>query len=494
LAFRAIVSKILTSGNTSVPKNKLLGFDDVLSLEIKEITDIYKKHVSSSQTVALSMLGSGRDLFVSAEGNQLATKAGKQVLDFTGGFGVLNHGHNHPRIMAAREQYAKKKIPEVHKNYLSPFIAGLSKNIAALLPADLNISYTPNSGAEAVEGAVKMAYKFHNGKRQYILSSDIAFHGKLLGAGGLTASREVEFSFPTIPNIQHFRFDDAGSLENVVERLRTGDGSSDIYAVLVEPFSASNLTASSEGFLRAARKICDNEGIVLIFDEIYSGWGKTGHLFNFMQWDGLVPDILTASKSFGGGKSSISLYVARDKIFRAAYDRLDDFMLHSTTYNGFGEEAATALEAVNIIVEDDYPAMARSIGLSIESRLKELKDKYPDDIQSFRGQGALWGLYFHENIVLLDTLKKALPSGLHHDELFLSKLITSAVVARLYEKHNILTGVAVNDKAALWIGPSIVTSEEELNTFFTSLNLVLENGLNCCLLKFITNRFRVLFD
>ena len=238
---------------------------------------------------------------------------------------------------------------EVHKNYFSPFLATLS-HIAKLLPEDLNISYFPNSGAEAVEGAVKMAYKFHNGKRKYILHSNISFHGKLLGAASLTGSPEVDFSFPRIPNVESFVYNDIQSLERQVNALKKDDGESDIYAIIIEPLNASSMLSCSKDFLQKLRQLCTNHKIVLIYDEVYTGWAKTGALFYFMKFQNVCPDIVTYAKSFGGGKSSISGYTAREHIFRKAYDNSNDATLHSTTYNGFGEETVTAIEAINIIL------------------------------------------------------------------------------------------------------------------------------------------------
>ena len=121
--------------------------------------------------------------------------------------------HNHPRILSARRNFNKMKRMEVHKTFFSPYLAALSHNVAELLPGDLNISYFPNSGGEAVEGALKMAYKFHNGNRKFVLHSDISFHGKLLGAASLTGSPELDFKFPQIPNVESFEYNNINSLK-----------------------------------------------------------------------------------------------------------------------------------------------------------------------------------------------------------------------------------------------------------------------------------------
>ena len=161
------------------------------------------------------------------------------------------------------------------------------------------------------------------------------------------------------------------------------DGGSDVYAI-VEPFHATTMTACTGEFLAGLRQVCDREGIALIFDEVYSGWGKAGQLFAFMAYD-VVPDALCMSKSFGGGKASISGLVVRDPVFQAAYGTDATALLQSSTYNGFGEECATALEAVAIAVEEDFPGRARHIHDVLNPGLRALKAKHPGAIREVRG-------------------------------------------------------------------------------------------------------------
>ncbi len=179
-------------------QERLLSIEDCENLDISQVWQYYRDYVNPGQVELISSFGFGQDLIVKAEGCWLETQSGRRILDFSGGIGVLNHGHNHPRILSARKTFQDKGYMEVHKNYFSPYLAALSHNIAKLLPADLNIAYFPNSGAEAIEGAMKMAYKYHRCKRQYILHSDISYHGKLLGAASISASCELHFRFPEI--------------------------------------------------------------------------------------------------------------------------------------------------------------------------------------------------------------------------------------------------------------------------------------------------------
>lgn len=456
----------------------LLSVEDAEQLSVGEVHDLYRRYVNRSQVKLMTSLGFGRELVDHAEGCWIHTRDGRRILDFTGGVGVLNHGHNHPRIIAARRRFQERSRMEVHKTYFSPYIAALGHNLAALLPEDLTMSFFPNSGAEAVEGAVKLAYKYHDGERGTVLSADIAFHGKLLGSGGLTGAQST-FTFPTIPGIDHFAFGDLDSVRETVARHRRADGTSDVYALLVEPFSATTMRECSEEFLRGVRDLCTAEGIVLIFDEIHSGWGKTGSLFHFMRYPGLVPDVMTTSKAFGGGKSSISGFVARESVFRPAYDNLLDALLQSTstTYYGFGEEAATAIEAVRVAVEDDYPARARAIGDQLVTGLRRIQDRFPDLVADVQGAGALQGIFLSGSPRLIELAARYAPGGLSRDPLLPHKLITAAVINTMYQKHGVYLYYTLNGKSPLVAAPPLVAGESEVAYFLTAFEETLALGM-----------------
>ncbi|WP_218042014.1 aspartate aminotransferase family protein [Streptomyces abyssomicinicus] len=466
----------------------LIGLDQAEAMTTEEVHDLYRRFVSRSQVSLIGSFGFGRDLVDHAEGAWIHLRDGRRVLDFTGGVGVLSHGHNHPRVLAARRRFQEARRMEVHKNYFSPYVAALSHNLAQLLPGDLNISYFPNSGAEAVEGAVKLAYKYHRGRRGTVLHTDIAFHGKLLGAGSLTASPEVHFPYPRIPGTDAFAYDDLESFRLALERHTDSAGDCDVYAVVLEPFSASSLRECSGAFLREVRRVCTELDIVLIFDEVYTGWGKTGALFHFMHHRGLVPDVVTTSKSFGGGKSSISGYIAREPVFRAAYDNLSDATLHSTTYYGFGEETATALEAVAVAVEEDFPARARELGERLEKGLAGVAARHPRLVREVKGRGALHGVFLTPGPALPAGLRERLPSAMARDPQAVSKLLTGAVIAALYRDHGILTFFGSNRLIALIVSPPLVTEPDEADLFVDALDEVLSRGATRLLAGFVREK------
>lgn len=467
---------------------QLITVESCEQLTARQVHDLYRKHVNRSQVSLMTSFGFGRELVERAEGAWLWTREGRRILDFTGGVGVLNHGHNHPRILAARKRFQDRHRMEVHKTYFSPYVAALSHNLAQVLPDDLNMSFFPNSGAEAVEGAVKLAYRYHGGKRTTILRADIGFHGKLLGSGGLTGTGG--FRFPEIPGVRSFPYGDLDAVRAAVATARTARGGCDVYAVIVEPFSASTMRCCSEEFLRGLRALCDAENIVLIFDEIYTGWGKTGSLFYFMRHPGLVPDVVTTSKSFGGGKSSISAYVAREPVFRKAFDSMADAVVHSTstTYYGFGEETATAIEAVNIAIEDDYPRRARDIERILAPGLARIHKEHPETVAGVAGAGALFGIFLDGGPRILDLAAKLAPRGLMADPRFRIKLITCSVVDALYRDHGIYTYYTLNGDNPLVAAPPLVVEPADVEFFVDSLDATLAKGLPRLLTRFVREK------
>lgn len=466
----------------------LIDPDECDDLNIGQVHELYRRFIDANQVSLMTAFGFGRELVDRAEGVWLYARDGRRILDFASGATGFNHGHNHPRVVSARARFAHQRRMEVHKTYFSPYVAALGHNLAQLLPGDLTLSFFPNSGAEAVEGAVKLAYRYHRGRRNTVLRSDIARHGRLLGSGSLSAGEPGRF--PGIPGVATYRYDDLDSVRAAVAEASFGRGPTDVYAILVEPFSAATLRQCSESFLRGLRRLCTTENIVLIFDEVRTGWGRTGTLFHFMRYPGLMPDLLTTSKSFGGGKASISACVAREPIFRGARGGLTDTLAHSTTtaYHGFGEETATAVEAVRIAIEDDYPGRAREIERLLGNGLRRLAGHHPNLIADIQGAGALFGVFLDGGPKVLDLAARLAPGGFRKDPHFRTKLITCAVVDALYRDHNIYTYYTLNGRNPLVAAPALVVSPDEIDRFLTALDATLARGVTRLLGQFVRQK------
>ena len=269
-------------------KTKLLSVKECKNLTLKQTKNLYNRYVNPGLTQSLETFSFGQDLVLKSENLTIHTKNKKKIMDFSGGLGVLNFGHNPKNILKERINFQKEKRMEVHKNFFSQYTAGLSYNLSQLFENKLTYSFFCNSGAEAVDGAIKMAYKFYNGKRNLILHSDIAFHGKLLGSLSVSADRESLFKFPKINFGRSYKYNNLDSLKSTIKKYKA----SNIFAIIVEPFSASTYNKCSEFFLQECLELGKKNNIRIIFDEIYTGFGKTGVPFFFQKYKNCYPNIL----------------------------------------------------------------------------------------------------------------------------------------------------------------------------------------------------------
>jgi putrescine aminotransferase len=266
-------------------KKKLYTIDDAKKLSINEIHEIYKNFINPNQTNIFSSLPFGNDIFEKAEGVYMHTSTGKKILDFTGGLGVLGLGHNHQEILKARIDFQKEKEIEVHKIIFSKYMAALSSSISYLLPENLTKSFFLNSGAEAVEAAIKVCFRSYKSKKKFILFSDKSYHGKLIGSGSISGSYRKDNQFPEMENCENFNFNDPIDLEKRVIECEKKGG---VYSVIIEPFSASLLQACSNTFMNKLFELKRKYRFKIIFDEVFTGFFKSKKMFYFQNFIDLV--------------------------------------------------------------------------------------------------------------------------------------------------------------------------------------------------------------
>ena len=462
---------------------KNLTINEAENLSIEEIKNLYTEFVNPKQTKIFSNFPFGKDVFSKAEGMYIFTKKNKKILDFTGGLGVLNHGHNNKRIMNTRIEFAKKSKMEVHKLVFSPYLAALSHNLSNILGSDLKRTFLCNSGAEAVEGAMKLAYRANKGKK-FILSSDKSYHGKLIASGTISGSQIKNNVFPKISNNEFFEFNDINSLSKKLSELESKGG---VYAVIIEPFSATLLKGCSSEFINGLIELRKKYKFSIICDEVYCAWYKCGEFFYFQKFSGFDPDIITLSKSIGGGKSSLSALVSNTKTYDKVYGSYETATLHTTTYNGFGEECATAIEAINILIDENYEKKVKSIEKKILENLKRLSEKYPKKIKGYQGEGSLFGIEFYSLIDQFEKLLINIPSEkIKSKGTLISKLNIASICSKLYSQHKILSFISEsNNSNFLYVAPSLIVSDDEIKYFFDSIEKVINENIDLELIKYI---------
>jgi putrescine aminotransferase len=450
-------------------------FDQADQLNYSEISKLYSKYSNMYLPNLYGKFSFGTDIVVSAQGEFLFTRDGKKLLDLTGGLGVANMGHNHPRILDTRRKFIEGNYIEIHKNYLNRFLAAASKNLSDILPKTLDFSFFCNSGAESVDGALKISYKYHNGSRKKVLKSDRSFHGKTIGAGSLSTgdnfvAGNARFSFQKIEGVLTYEFNNPIS---VLDLLRQNENN--VYAIFIEPFSCSTLTETSKNFLKIVFHECKKRDVIIVFDEIYSGFAKCGPNF-YMEKHGFTPDIVCLSKALGGGKSSISAYVSSKNVYQKSYGSLAGALMHSTTYNSFGEECATVIESTNILIDEKLSEKSKNLENLIKKKLNKLKDEFPGQIKEIRGSGTHFGILFHVKLESLQPLMKYVPITLIQDPLFIKKLVITSYIEKYYELFNVVTAFTSNQDVIWNISPAPITNEKILSLQLDNIRHVLKIG------------------
>jgi taurine---2-oxoglutarate transaminase len=328
------------------------------------------------------------------EGVYLYDYDGKKYIDFSSGLMNVNIGHGDQRVTQA----VVKQMQEV--SYVTPSCVtkvrgDLGKKLAEICPGDLNKAFFTLCGATSIENAIKLA-RLYTGRHK-ILSRYQSYHGSSNGA--MTASgdpRKLPVDSQQAPNFVHFdlpyayrwEYGEENLLKDAVaslERIIAYEGPANIAAILLEGQSGSSgCFMYPAGYLKAVREICNKHGILLIIDEVMSGFGRTGKWFGFEHHD-IVPDMIAMAKGLTCGYLPFGCLMVSDKI-AAKYD--DNVLALGLTYSAHPVSCAAALEVLNIYEEDNLIENARLMGEYMNQRIEEMKAEHPS-IGDWRNQGLL---------------------------------------------------------------------------------------------------------
>jgi 4-aminobutyrate aminotransferase len=395
-----------------------------------------------------------------AEGSYIYTDDGKKLLDFTCGIGVTNTGHCHPKVVeAVREQaglflHAQANIV-IHKPMLQ-----LIEELRKIVPSSIDSFYFANSGAEALENAVKIA-KAATG-RQNIIVFNGSFHGRTHATMALTTSKTgYRTGFGPLPSgifVSPFPYAfrlgmseekaSAYALEQLEYLLASQTASKDTAAILIESvLGEGGYVVPPASFMKGLREICDKHGIILIFDEVQSGFGRTGKWFAFEHF-GVVPDIITAAKGLASGMPLSGVF-SRTDIMK----KLDVGSIGGT-YGGNAVACAAGVATIKAMRDEKMLENATERGIQLMTGLRKFQEEYPQ-IGDVRGQGLMIGTEF----MVDGTQAKAKP--------MVKEIIQAAETRDL-----LLLSCGTYDNVIRWIPPLNVTSEqinEGLNIFGEAL-------------------------
>ena len=350
---------------------------------------------------------------------------GKEYIDCMGSYGVCIVGHSHPRVVEAIKKQAESLI-SCHGSLYNEARSALLQKITNIAPKGLNKVFLGNSGAESVECALKLARKF-SGKPEIIAMMG-AYHGKTMGALSATWNKKYREPFePLIPGFKHvLPFNIQKMQEAITEKTA---------AIIVEPIQGeSGVRVPPNGFLKELREICDKKGILLIFDEIQTGFGRTGKIFACEHWK-VVPDILCLAKSVAGGLP-IGVTIAKEDI-------MSSFKVgeHTSTYGGNPLVCAAACAAIDVIVEERLPERAAKLGAYLKEKLEDLKTRR-GIVREVRGLGLMIGVELRFDV--LNVLIESANSGVLL--LDAGKNVLRFLPPLVIEKEQIDNVIAVLDK------------------------------------------------
>lgn len=366
--------------------------------------------------------------FIKGKGSRLWDADGKEYVDLLAGIAVTNVGHCHPKVVKAIQNQAAE-LMHTSNFFVSPTQVALSELLVKI--SGLDRVFLTSTGAESVEGAFKVARKYahKNNRGGKILFMDHAFHGRTLATIASGQAKYQKGFAPLPTGFEKVPFNDLAAAEAAMDDQTA--------AIILEPIQGEGgVIPATKEYLEGLRKLCDERGIVLIFDEIQCGIGRTGKWFA-KDYYGVKPDIMTLAKGLGGG-APIGAILCTEKIASAI-----EYGDHGTTYGGNPLMAASAIATIEVINDEQLCKKAEETGAWLRGKLEELIEKH-EELESVRGVGLMLGLKM--------------------------KSESKPLVVRLLKEGIVANATAMN---ILRLVPALTISKEELMIFIEKLDEIL---------------------
>jgi acetylornithine/succinyldiaminopimelate/putrescine aminotransferase len=332
-----------------------------------------------------------------ARGIYMYDTSGKSYIDLISGVSVSNVGHTHPKVVQAVKDQAEKYMHlMVYGEYIQSPQVNFAQKISNLLPEKLESTYFVNSGSEAIEGALKLAKRYTG--RTEIIAYHNAYHGSTHGALSVMGNEEFKNAFrPLLPDVKHIRFNDEEDLNHISEKTA---------CVLIEPVQGeAGIRLPENDYLKKLRKKCDETGALLIFDEIQTGFGRTGSLFALNEFD-VTPDIMTIAKGMGGGMP-IGAFISSNKIMSCL--KTNPILGHITTFGGHPVSCAAACASLDVLLNENLIAEVKRKGQLFKQYLNHTT------IKEIRGIGLFLAVELEDFNQVKTVIDQAIDYGLVTD-------------------------------------------------------------------------------
>lgn len=346
---------------------------------------------------------------------------GREYLDCLGGYGMMDHGWSHPDVVAAvKAQLGRSPMPS--QELIDPLRGVLARLMSEITPGDIKYSFFAASGTECIEGAIKLAKMFTQ-KPAFIVAVK-AFHGKTMGSLSMIGKSDYRKPAGILYGgpVYHVPFGDAEAVEkqlDICEKIGVG-----VAGVLMEPIQGeAGALVPPDDFWPRIRAATKHYGTLLIADEVQTGLGRTGKLWGVDHWN-VIPDILAAAKSLGGGVMPVSAFCSTEEIWQCMM--YPNPFIHTTTTGGGALACSAAIASINVILRDDFPKQAAEKGAYFIQKLQVLAEKYPQIYKEITGRGLLIGQHF-----LTPEIGYKVAAGLFKRGVLVAGTLTSAHTIRI---------------------------------------------------------------
>lgn len=345
-----------------------------------DVLSKYTNHLNPGLAKLMGFAGFGVEMH--GEGCYLFDHEGRKFLDCLGGYGCFSVGHRHPKVVEA----VKNQLDHLGlsgKAFFSKPAADLAEKLASIAPEGLEFSFYCNSGAEAVEGALKFA-KGSTG-RSKIVSTNGGFHGKTLGALAATGKEKYRKPFePLMPGVVFVDYGDSAAAAREIDENTA--------CMIVEAIQGEGgIRIPHDGYLRDLRASCDKAGALLILDEVQTLLGRTGHWFG-CNHDDVRPDLMTLAKALGGGVMPIGVVMGTQDIWEKIYG--GNPLSHTSTFGGNPLACAAGLATIQVIEDEELIERSRVMGRLLKDGLTEVANQHNDLVAEVRGRGLMIGVEF----------------------------------------------------------------------------------------------------
>jgi ornithine--oxo-acid transaminase len=420
--------------------------------------ELYGRYINPQLVRVLRTIGFDKG-YVRAEGPILYDAEGNDYLDLLAGYGVFALGRNHPRVKKAIRDALELDYPNMVQMD-APLAAGLlAERLLSYMHDGIDTVFFTNSGTEANEGAIKFARKATG--RGRIIYWDHAFHGLTTGSLAMNGGTEFRKGFgDLLPGATKIPMGDLDALD---EEIKKGD----VAAFIFEPVQGKGVFVARPEFYAEAEALCRRNGVIMICDEVQTGFGRTGKMFAHEHW-GMKPDIVTAAKALSGGFVPVGAILYRREIYDRVFTDMEHCVVHSNTFGRNILACAVGLATLDAMEDEGIVENAARMGLMIMDGVRSMQGRY-EMLSEVRGLGLMIGIEFAEPRSL------GLRAGWKMVHALNRSLFPQMITVPLMRDHRILTQVAGHGLDVIKLLPPLIVDESHVERFLTAFEKVVSD-------------------